>query len=502
MTTPNEKVFMLFLEFETTSGKRITSVTMDQAIAYVLKNYKDSDIPTRDKLRELASRYIQIPGNRTRLVVSGPYGRKVANFEKPTPLTLEKKKETEEKKQREDAFFKSLKESAEKIEQQREFELTRSRELGRERERKNQEDCLLQRLSVEMGYDIPAPRPPYFVDPPSGEKLNDVCFVCRENLDLPVAFCRYCHSSIHLACYNEMTPEERKTLFTREGFSGYATTGLCNVCKNGYKPDEILRMKQLGSMDDATYFRWPSDTLFHPTSPAEKAKKYAASRELLEKQKREYEEAVAIDFPILSQDELNEARVNRQRQNIEQNKCTTPDVCAIYPHCRDDVVRRGEAAVAFSSFAPPPPPPALPVENFVCGECGNLIVTGSQNWQRRSVLDDRTLCGDCTFRLQNRLQRINRIITSRGNRYDSHLLENVFNEYNMYNPTDTITQQQFNRIIELLKKQGKSGGNKIYKKRSSVYKKRSSTSKKRSSTSKKRSSVYKKRSKSMKNKNK
>ena len=80
MTTPNEKVFMLFLEFETTSGKRITSDTMDQAIAYVLKNYKDSDIPTLDKLRELASRYIQIPGNRTRLVVSGPYGRKVANL--------------------------------------------------------------------------------------------------------------------------------------------------------------------------------------------------------------------------------------------------------------------------------------------------------------------------------------------------------------------------------------------------------------------------------------
>jgi len=101
--TPNQKVFLLFLEFESKTGKKITADNIDEAIQYVLKNYNDRDIPTQSELRQLARqlvlRYMQIPLlRRTRDVLKNTYGRALANFEKPKALT-EAGKEVQKKKQ-------------------------------------------------------------------------------------------------------------------------------------------------------------------------------------------------------------------------------------------------------------------------------------------------------------------------------------------------------------------------------------------------------------------
>jgi len=106
-TTSNQKVFLLFLEFEKKLGIKITADNIDEAIQYVLKNYNDPDIPIQSKLHELVLRYMQIaPSRRTREVLNSLYGRSLANFEKPKALTKEEKeKMLEIKKQKQQVIM-------------------------------------------------------------------------------------------------------------------------------------------------------------------------------------------------------------------------------------------------------------------------------------------------------------------------------------------------------------------------------------------------------------
>lgn len=87
-----KKSFYYFLNSKVKQEKKITADNIDEAIQYVLKNYKDGDIPTHSELRQLARqlvlRYMQIPLlRRTRDVLKNTYGRALANFEKPKALT-------------------------------------------------------------------------------------------------------------------------------------------------------------------------------------------------------------------------------------------------------------------------------------------------------------------------------------------------------------------------------------------------------------------------------
>ena len=312
--TPNQKVFLLFLEFEKKVGTKITHSNINKAIQYVLNYYNanDSDIPIQSELRELVSRYMQIPpGIRTRGVINSTYGRALADFKKPKALTEAEKEAVQKKKEEKQKFFADLKTSAEQTDRQKQQDLTMAKAGEVERRTRETEELRQETVAASFGYGRPAPRPPYFVNPPDDEKLNDECFLCQESLSssLPVAFCRYCHSVVHLSCYNEMTPEQRKSLFTKQG--------LCRICKNGLKEKDVKIMEQRCSVDDPTYFRWPPEAVVNLVSPADKA---AAERMLRQQQEGEYAKTLAKDFvlPVLSDEELQEAGVARLQQEEQQ----------------------------------------------------------------------------------------------------------------------------------------------------------------------------------------
>jgi hypothetical protein len=325
-SSANEKVFRLFLEFETRSKTKITSDNIIYAIQYVLQNYRDADIPSRPELDRLALQYIKIPvGNRTRTVVTGAHGR--ALFKPPKqPLTEDEKQKIQEKKQEIQQTKQMLKQAAEERKLTAEAELQQFREIGQERERQDREECRIEGLYAAAGYDRPAQRPNEFITGPSDHNLKGDCFLCFQPLRLPVAFCRYCHISLHLECYNEMTPEQRKTLFVREGFSGYATTGVCNICHNGLKDFQLHRMELQGSMDDPTYYRWPHDVLLEPSSSSSSSSHVVADREIRAEQDRTYVQALERD-----------AEAERQRQQVLCD--AKPDVCRSYS-CTDPTPAR------------------------------------------------------------------------------------------------------------------------------------------------------------------
>jgi hypothetical protein len=250
------------------------------------------------------------PSRRTREVLNSPYGRSLTNFEKPKALTKEEKEKMLEKEKQKQKFFADLKASAEQTDRQKQQDLIRAREEEVERRRRENEELRQENLAASFGYGRPAPRPPYFVNPPNDEKLNDDCLLCQQSLSsFPVAFCRYCRSVMHLSCYNELTPEQRKSLFTEQG--------LCRICKNGLKQKDVRNMEVRRIVDDPTYFRWPPEAVFNFVSPDEKA---AADRMLREKQDGEYAQAVAKDFvlPVISDEELREAMVARQQQEQQE----------------------------------------------------------------------------------------------------------------------------------------------------------------------------------------
>jgi hypothetical protein len=308
--TPNQKVFLLFLDFERKTGTKITHGNIDEAVQYVKKN-TDSDIP-KSELDELVLRYMNIsPQLRTRDVITSLLGRALANSKRPKVLTSEETKEMLDKEKKQKQISADLKASAEQTDRQKQQDLTMAKAGEVERRTRETEERRQETVAANFGYGRPAPRPPYFVNPPDDEKLNDDCLLCQGSLSsLPVAFCRYCRSVMHLSCYNKMTPEQRKSLFTEQG--------LCRICKNNLKYKDVMKsMAQGRIVDDPTYFRWPPEAVFHFSSPSEKV---ASDRMLRQQQDDEYDATLAKDFvlPVLTEEELQEAGFARQQQEQQE----------------------------------------------------------------------------------------------------------------------------------------------------------------------------------------
>jgi len=430
-SSANEKVFRLFIEFETRSKNKINDGNMTYAIQYVLQNYGDDDnIPTRPELYQLALQYIKIPvGSRTRTVVTGPHGRALSKPSKQ--LTEDKKQQIQEKKQEIQQVKQMLKQAAEERKIKTELELQELRKIGQERERRDREECRIEGLYAAAGYDRPAQRPNEFITGPSDHNLKGDCFLCFQPLTMPVAFCRYCHICLHLACYNEMTPVERASLFTREGFSGYATTGVCNICHNGLKDFQLHRMELQGSMDDPTYYRWPRDVLLEPSSSSSSSSRMDDDRAVIADQDRAYSQALEMDAQLIRQESseelMEEATVERQRQQVLCD--ANPGVCRPYS-CTDPTPARNPMQARGYTVRGSPPPPRPPAT--LVGDDINLIRRNIYFMikQRSINLDDIDI------------QELYKMYSTTYPRFpiEFNIFENIITEMQEYNRGQTAAQ--------------------------------------------------------------
>jgi hypothetical protein len=378
-SSPNEKVFRLFLEFETRLQTKINDGNITYAIQYVLQNYHDPDIPTRPELDRLALQYIKIPaGNRTRTVLTGPLGRALSNPSKQL-TEVEKKQMQEAIKQKKEKTKQMLEQATNVRKIKEELELQERRKIGEEREAQRKEECRIEGLYAAAGYDRPAQRPNEFITGPSDHNLTGHCILCWQPLSMPVAFCRYCHQSIHLACYNEMTPTERVSLFVREGFSGYATTGVCNICHNGLTDLQLDRMELRGGMDDPTYYRWPRNVLLEPSSSSSRVDD---ARAIIADQGRAYSQALEMDAHLIE-------RATAERQ-LQQVLCdANPGVCRPYS-CTDPTPEHNPMQTKGYTVRGSPPPPPTPPATLVGDDTirRNIYIMIKQNSINLVNLDD------------------------------------------------------------------------------------------------------------------
>lgn len=473
MTTPAEKTFLLFLNFENEKKIKITTENIQDAINFVLENYPNDPtipIPSQHDLEQLALQYIKIhPTSRTRTYITGPFGRAVAK----KPLTLKdieyRKQELKKREERQGGLLRLAMVRSTEIDKANEESYKQAVKERNEKIAKYKKECEIEDEYKRMGYALPAQRPPFFVSSPpiydASRSLPEddmpLC-ICLDRIrpGTPVAFCRYCKYSLHLECYNEMSEEQRKTLFIREGFTGFETTGVCNICHNGLTDEQLIRMKQRGSMDDPTYYRWPPDSLPLPSSLSQHPVGFTAAADHNKSVDDAYQASLQADWGMIM---TAAATATEQRELQEQFCRDNPDVCIPPFSCSNPVP---SVAVGASTY---------PFEQF----------------EKRDRDRSQSPMGD---ELKSEtVKRVERLILNRARNLmhdlnNQNFLENIFNEYQARS-VELITKRQFDKIVDnLKKKQSKGGksGKKITHKKHLYFRKKRSRSKKRSSKSSKR----------------